>query len=743
MGRAMAYEDEEVEAALDPRIIEAVQMLASKLGKTAMDEVAKKKLIEERWLNDMRRYHGRYDPETLAKIEEVKGSKVFIKETMSKTHAWEARLSDMLFPTDDRNWGISPTPDPTMSDEANEAAKKAEQFAQEANKAMEGGDAAMQQAKLDEGNEAAAKAREIRLVQEEADKRSTAMDREIDDQLTECNYNVRSRDAIEDLCRLGTAVMKGPITAERTKRRWRKVTEEVTETDGAGNRITGIVQTHKLEANEDPRPEVRRVDPWNFFPDMSAPRAQDAEYTFERHPMSKKELKKLAKRPGFNEEAIRDLLEAGPSDSQPDYIADLRSITGDGQNSGTEQRYLVWEYHGPLEQDEVRDIAIALGDNEQLEEIKIDPLDEYNVIIWFCGDKILKFGPHPMESGETMYSVANFVRSETSMFGHGVPSLMEHSQAAINGAWRMMMDNGALSVGPQVVTDEKQIEPTNGDWTLSARKNWRRIKDANAQRGPAFEVFNITSNQGELAGIINLARQFMDDETNLPLIAHGDSASHVTKTEGGMAMLMNSVNVIFRRVVRNWDDDMTTPTIRRFYDWNMQFSRKEEIKGDFEVRARGSSVLLVREVQGRNLMSIAVNWSVHPVLKDWLRNDAGSAARKALQANMVEADEIMLTDEEHERQMKKNAENAEKPFELQKLEAEAVLLKAKIKADLEIANIKHRTEMMRLAEQKNMKLDDLMAKLDLKGMDVEAKERALAAEIADKERTGVSGGGSV
>ncbi len=82
-----------------------------------------------------------------------------------------------------------------------------------------------------------------------------------------------------------------------------------------------------------------------------------------------------------------------------------------------------------------------------------DPLDEINVIVWFCQGHLLKFAEQPMESGDLLYSVFSFERDDTSMFGFGVPNLMRDSQKAINGGWRMTMDNAGLSVGPQVVVD--------------------------------------------------------------------------------------------------------------------------------------------------------------------------------------------------------------------------------------------------------------------------------------------------
>ena len=79
-------------------------------------------------------------------------------------------------------------------------------------------------------------------------------------------------------------------------------------------------------------------------------------------------------------------------------------------------------------------------------------------------------------------------------------------------------------------------------------------------------------------------------------------------------MLMNSANVVNRRVIKSWDDDLTKPTIPRVLDWNMQFNPDDNIKGDMQVDARGTSVLLVREIQSDPHDEHRPNWSVHPVL---------------------------------------------------------------------------------------------------------------------------------
>src|SRR5690606_770144 len=111
---------------------------------------------------------------------------------------------------------------------------------------------------------------------------------------------------------------------------------------------------------------------------------------------------------------------------------------------------------------------------------------------------LLKFAPHPLDSGDSLYSIFNFEKDDTSLFGYGVPYLMRDSQAAVNGAWRMAMDNAGLSVGPQIVVDETQIEPVDGNWEITPRKVWKRVKPGVQGGSPAFQVENIPSNLVEL-----------------------------------------------------------------------------------------------------------------------------------------------------------------------------------------------------------------------------------------------------
>ena len=63
------------------------------------------------WLEDLRQFKGIYDP--TVKID-PENSHVYPKLTRSKTITVLSRLHEMLFPDQDRNWELNPTPEPDV-----------------------------------------------------------------------------------------------------------------------------------------------------------------------------------------------------------------------------------------------------------------------------------------------------------------------------------------------------------------------------------------------------------------------------------------------------------------------------------------------------------------------------------------------------------------------------------------------------------------------------------------------------
>jgi hypothetical protein len=68
--------------------------------------------------------------------------------------------------------------------------------------------------------------------------------------------------------------------------------------------------------------------------------------------------------------------------------------------------------------------------------------------------------------------------------------------------------------------------------------------------------------------------------------------------------MVDSSNVGLRHRVKLFDDRVTDPHLTRYYHWNMMYHPDNDIKGDFEVDARGVSVLLEKDQQAQLLLQV-------------------------------------------------------------------------------------------------------------------------------------------
>lgn len=684
-------------------IAERLSVFASRLSKLCAEQVSKRSQIEQRWLEDIRQYHGEYSADEAAKLARANGSEVFVNITRNKTSAAEARLQDMLFPTDDRNFSINPTPVPELD--------------------------AMAELPASNPADPVRQARELLAV---ASKTAELMQTEIDDQLVEARYAIKARDIIHDACQIGTAILKGPVIIGRTKKRWDVM-------------MDGMTQLSVIEALE---PTVERVDPWDFFPDMSGRNIEDAEFIFERRRLSKKQLRDMAKLPGVMVEQIREVVRAGAKESHiaRDFIDDIRNITGIN-TVGEGSKYEIWEYHGPISKSELMD-AMSMQD-DLIDETEIDELDdELEAVVLFANDRVIKVSLNPMDSDERPYSVFNWEKDESSVFGFGVPYLMRNPQRVINAAWRMMMDNAGLSVADQLVINKELLSPADGSWNMTPKKVWY-LRDKTRSVGEAFASFSTPSHQVELSNIFGMARQLADEETNLPLIAQGEQAPHITKTSSGMAMLMNSSNIVLRKAVKNWDDDITRPLITRFYDWNMQFSDNSSVKGDFSIEARGSTALLVREKQQENLMvyaNISVQNPEFAKRRDWAGLDQEIAKSLEVPYEAITKSQAEIADaNEMEQQMAQApdpaaaAQQAAGQLEQAKLQLQQqeLQLKAQIesqKAQIEQAELqfKQQLEVAKMEQEERLKMAEISAKAEMTNAQLQAR---MAIDIEKNKTT--------
>ena len=236
-----------------------------------------------------------------------------------------------------------------------------------------------------------------------------------------------------------------------------------------------------------------------------------------------------------------------------------------------------------------------------------------------------------------------------------------------------------------------------------------------AQR--AFGVFDISSRQQEFANIIQLSKSFMDEESGLPMISQGEQGQ-VTPTLGGMSMLMNAANAVRRRQVKEWDDAVTKPLIRRFYEYNMAMSDDPNIKGDMQIVARGTSALLVKETQTAQIIDIFQKFGQHPQLMyafDWY-----DGAKTLMQSMSMGTQTMLIPRDEYEQKLQEIQESqASQPQDPEIL---------KVQMQMQIAQQKQQHEM----QLEQMKIQ---SQIQIEQMKVQIKEKELEIKMLEVQMT--------
>lgn len=561
-------------------------ILASTIQRDIDDRVSRRLTIEKRWLTDIASRKGEYDSETLAKMSTTR-SRAFFRGTRKLCDFAEARVSEMVMPTDGRNFSITTTPIADLP------------------MGMEG---------------------EIEAIQKEADARALKMQTKIDDQLVECDFNEEMRNAIADMIRLGPCIVKAPVVVPDTTRRYAK------------KEITEGVTAYVLEVEQKFKPAVQRIDPWNFYPNVGAYSRETTDSTAELHLMSRKKLRQLAKTPGFDKDAIRTVLGRSPGYRGEDSLRD-QSASEDVDNGVDEldkTHYKVWEYNGSLPNDKA---AALCG----LEEADADPLEERRVIVWICDEVVLKAVEYPHDDEELPYYWVNWAEDPESIYGSGVAHECSNGQRIANGALRMLLDNAAFSALPQTIIDQGIINPQDGDYQIRPGKVWLLKKSAQDVR-TAFTSVITPINVNDLLTIFQMGQKMMEDEAGLAMIMQTGQEPKITETAAGTAMLMNSASTPLRRLMRQIDGKIIKPVLQAMYRYNMQFDEDESIKGDYNVVAHGSSALLVREQQTQGLIEVLKLAQSSPILAQLTKFP--ELYRSIIASMQINADGVIKTDAE-------------------------------------------------------------------------------------------------
>lgn len=537
---------------------------------------AKRNTVETRMLQSLRSRRGEYDPERAAEIRKMGGSDVYAMLTSVKCRAAASWLRDvMLTNGTEKPWGIRPTPVPSLP--PNMEQMIVDQAVQPMIQAALAGVPLPDSAVMEMmGNLRDAALNEVRA---QARTMADRMENKMEDQLAEGGFIHALNQFIDDIVTFPAAIIKGPVVRNKNLLKW------VQGPDGWS------VATEKQI-----RLEWERVSPFDIYPSPESAGVNDG-FLIEKHRLSRTDLNDLIGVEGYDDGAIRMVLDmyarGGLRNWLYDDVARQEAEGKSGLYTLTNPDGLIdaLQYWGSVP----GKILVEWGVEEK--EIP-DQTQEYHCEVWLIGSTVIKatLNYHPL--AEKPYYKASYEEIPGSFWGNSPCDLIRDAQIVVNAAARALVNNMALSSGPQVVVNIDRLAAGEQVTTLQPWRIWQVTGDpigANTYQRDPITFMQPNSNVPELAGIIKTFMDLADEWSGIPKYLTGDAPGGAGRTASGLSMLMSNAGKSLKQVVANVDNYVMRPLLERLHYWNMRYSDDNDLKGDINIVVRGANALVAKE----------------------------------------------------------------------------------------------------------------------------------------------------
>jgi hypothetical protein len=529
--------------------------------------------IETKMFKALRQRNGEYDAQIANAIAQQGGSAVYMMVTETKCRGAESWLRDILLEEGKIPFKVSPTPKPGINPDQEKMIT--DKFGQKVLQAMQTGqpqDPSMQDDMKDLAEQ------EVRNeIMEEAQETSDAMQTLIEDQFAEGGMIEGFNAFISDLVTYPNAFLKGPVVRKQRKMQW----------------VKGADGKYAPDVTEELVPTYSRVDPYRLYPEPGVTNINEG-FVFEHHRLSRPELAALKGVPGYDDDAISQVLENMPYSSTGTWL------NPNEQTKATlEHKYNIWdrptatvdalEFTGKVP-------GRKLVEWGMTEEEVPDQDKEYDCNAWLIDRWVIKATMNYDPLGRNPYYTSSFVKRPGALWGTGIPELIDDIQNMCNAAARALVNNMGLASGPMV---EINVDRMPADEEITTLTPWRIFQVTNDPMGsgqPAIRFNQPQSNAQELMMVYTHFTKLADDQSGIPAYVYGDmNVGGAGRTASGLSMLMGSAGKGIRQVIMHLDMDVIAPCVKAQYDWNMRYVDDDSVKGDSQVAPKGAIQLATKE----------------------------------------------------------------------------------------------------------------------------------------------------
>ena len=665
----------------------------------------------------------------------TEGSSVIMNIVRQITNDGASQLGDMLFPTDEDNYGINgiapPKPPLRLRMEPELDASGQPVVNQESGEPVT-------QMQAWEARKAALAVKVERMA--------SLMDGTLD----RIQFGKIGRCLIDSGARTGTGILKGPYVDPQGDKKWKSTGGKWSLAADAGRKATFC--------------EVSVLD---FFPDMSAEVVDDCAYVNVRNWALPRQILQLSGGGYYPDQVARLVLKAPKEISSPEsdheraYIKD-KAVDGEMYA----KRYELWETWADFDVEELLEAGVKVPSSLSGQKTVL-------ACVIHCAGITLKAYVAPQQH-KLPFHVWCWDDDPTSIFGKGVPILTENSQLTYNAVWRMILDHGGVSAVPQIVMMRNKLTPANGDkndFSIRGGKVWEYQGDTfnlpDGSNARPFEVYDLPAHLDQFFAILEKAEEDAYKTSGVTRVEKNQAGvDNAPATLGATQIYQNNASVSRRRQVRDFDDDITKSALTGLYDWFMKYEKDDDVKGAMSIEPRGSSVLMQREVNTQNLLMFlqatgngaipgAKTEAILRRIESGMQFPSGTMVEteeETLQRQQLEAENPPIDPAVQMEQMKLELEQGKAELKGQEIEAKMELEQARLQLDGQIANANiqlksisdertHVREMLRMelmdkaeGSRQFASLQSKDAELSVKVQDIQTKRDIEAGKLLEKQQ---------
>lgn len=531
--------------------------------------------IDQRMISALRTMRGEYEPDVLAAIQQYGGSTVYARLTSAKVRGVSAMLRE-IYTAEDRPWMLSPTPDPELSGPSAQMAvlevMKAEIREVIANGGQVSDDMITNRLKQLRG--------EILEMRRKVAKAGLEVrSNGIDDILTEGGFYAALYEVLQDIATFPFGCIKGPIVERQRKVTWK------------GTKPTVV---------DKPVMKWARVSPFDLYFAPWAQSPQDG-YIIHRVRTTRAALLALKGLPSYDSAAIDRVLDHGKgtntdwlsyTESERAWLEQRDSDTMFNSSTARIDRPMpMLEFHGTVSGKMLREWGMP----------NVDASADIDVVVYLIADEVIGVRKNPHPAGFKPFYVDSFETVPGSIYGNGVPDLINDVQGVGNAVLRALVNNLSMSSGPMVYFDEDRVGENDPNpeklWPWKIFRGHANPLSRSTSGDPPIQFFQPKSNANELLAVYQSMAQMADDLSSLPRHLQGstDNLGGTGRSAAGLSMILNAGSRTVKQAVTSIDNKMIEPVIEHLNIYLSILKPEMVLEGDITVVARGAAELAQRE----------------------------------------------------------------------------------------------------------------------------------------------------